>query len=81
MITTKNLLRCDEIITDFKVTGTNKLVKQRDELAELCKDLIESYEELAKEVNDTNELEKIEEFQEHLELLIDFDEKVSSDYS
>lgn len=81
MIIIRNLLECDKNITDFKVTGPNKLVKQRDELAELCKDLIESYEELAKEVNGTIELEKIEEFQEHLDLLLDLGGEVSSAYT
>ena len=59
----------------------NQLIKQRDELLSLTKDILTYLTEVSEDINDQEMMEKSEEFQERLNELIQLDELADSSYS
>lgn len=59
----------------------NQLIKQRDELLSLTKDILNYLTEVSEDINDQEMMEKSEEFQERLNELIQLDEQADSSYS
>lgn len=59
----------------------NQLIKQRDELLSLTKDILKFLTEVSEDINDQEMMENSEEFQERLKELIQLDELADSSYS
>lgn len=58
----------------------NQLIKQRDELLSLTKDILSYLTDVSDDINDQEMMEKSEEFQERLNELIQLDELADSSY-
>ena len=58
----------------------NQLIKQRDELLSLTKDILIYLADVSEDINDQEMMEKSEEFQERLNELIQLDELADSSY-
>lgn len=58
----------------------NQLIKQRDELLSLTKDILSYLIDVSDDINDQEMMEKSEEFQERLNELIQLDELADSSY-
>jgi|TARA_R100000084_G_scaffold33095_1_gene13086 hypothetical protein len=58
----------------------NQLIKQRDELLSLTKDILSYLTDVSEDINDQEMMEKSEDFQERLNELIQLDELADSSY-
>ena len=58
----------------------NQLIKQRDELLSLTKDILSYLTDVSEDINDQEMMEKSEDFQERLNELIQLDELANSSY-
>tara|TARA_R100001510_G_C7656990_1_gene217887 strand:+ start:22656 stop:22844 length:189 start_codon:yes stop_codon:yes gene_type:complete len=60
---------------------TKQVMRQRDELIDLVKEVLDKLDQVANYSNDDSLLEEAEQFQERLDALIELDSNASSNYS
>jgi len=60
---------------------TKQVMRQRDELIDLVKEVLDKLDQVANYSNDDSLLEEAEQFQERLDALIELDSNASSTYS